>query len=237
MYKIIDSCYYFIGDIMENSLIEIINSIDTKDYKVFIERIKESLKSNNENNYYVGANNLNGAKISKTLSTRSEFLDKQEISMQSDLMDIRRQVVGNVDDAYIELMNKIKKSEFCDFEHLCYLVYETVTDYFGYNYNLEKRLQIFKTIDEVHNKIRGLSPWPTATAVLGGKKVKLHSSEKTELKGGAPGEITVSHGEMLVACKDGKLLKILELQPEGKKRMSAEAFLLGHKIQSGDSFK
>ena len=134
-------------------------------------------------------------------------------------------------------MNKIKKSEFCDFEHLCYLVYETVTDYFGYNYNLEKRLQIFKTIDEVHNKIRGLSPWPTATAVLGGKKVKLHSSEKTELKGGAPGEITVSHGEMLVACKDGKLLKILELQPEGKKRMSAEAFLLGHKIQSGDSFK
>lgn len=60
---------------------------------------------------------------------------------------------------------------------------------------------------------------------------------KTELKGGAPGEITVSHGEMLVACKDGKLLKILELQPEGKKRMSAEAFLLGHKIQSGDSFK
>lgn len=94
-----------------------------------------------------------------------------------------------------------------------------------------------KTIDEVHNKIRGLSPWPTATAVLGGKKVKLHSSEKTELKGGAPGEITVSHGEMLVACKDGKLLKILELQPEGKKRMSAEAFLLGHKIQSGDSFK
>ena len=51
MYKIIDSCYYFIGDIMENSLIEIINSIDTKDYKVFIERIKESLKSNNENNY------------------------------------------------------------------------------------------------------------------------------------------------------------------------------------------
>lgn len=151
MYKIIDSCYYFIGDIMENSLIEIINSIDTKDYKVFIERIKESLKSNNENNYYVGANNLNGAKISKTLSTRSEFLDKQEISMQSDLMDIRRQVVGNVDDAYIELMNRIKKSEFCDFEHLCYLVYEIVTDYFGYNYNLEKRLQIFKTIDEVQN--------------------------------------------------------------------------------------
>ena len=94
-----------------------------------------------------------------------------------------------------------------------------------------------KTIDEVHNKIRGLSPWPTATAVLGGKKVKLHSSEKTELKGGAPGEINVSHGEMLVACKDGKLLKILELQPDGKKRMSAEAFLLGHKIQSGDSFK
>ena len=101
-----------------------------------------------------------------------------------------------------------------------------------------RRLWYFtKTIDEVHNKIRGLSPWPTATAVLGGKKVKLHSSEKTELKGGAPGEITVSHGEMLVACKDGKLLKILELQPEGKKRMSAEAFLLGHKIQSGDSFK
>ena len=98
-------------------------------------------------------------------------------------------------------------------------------------------IDITKTIDEVHNKIRGLAPWPTATAVLGGKKVKLHSSEKTELKGGAPGEITVSHGKMLVACKDGKLLKILELQPEGKKRMSAEAFLLGHNIQSGDSFK
>ena len=53
---------------------------------------------------------------------------------------------------------------------------------------------------EVHNKIRGLSPWPSATAVLGGKKVKIHKSILVSDSGKAAGEIIESGKRLVVSC-------------------------------------
>lgn len=89
-----------------------------------------------------------------------------------------------------------------------------------------------KTAAEVHNQIRGLNPWPVATVRLDGKSIKIYSSKICE-SCGKPGTI-LSVKPFVVACAD-KSVEILELQPEGKKRMDASAFVLGHKLNKGDT--
>lgn len=86
-----------------------------------------------------------------------------------------------------------------------------------------------KTANEVHNKVRGLSPWPVATCTLGGQRVKVHST-RVRPQSGKPGEI-LSTTPLVIACAEGSI-EILELQPEGKKRMSAKAYAAGHDLRS-----
>ena len=85
---------------------------------------------------------------------------------------------------------------------------------------------------EVHNKIRGLNPWPIATAKLCGKNVKIFSSKLSGLSGASGTVLSVK--PLIIGCGE-KSVEILELQPEGKKRMSASAFAAGHKISLGDT--
>lgn len=90
---------------------------------------------------------------------------------------------------------------------------------------------------EVHNKIRGLCPWPSACAVLNGKKVKIHKSVLASEAGKAAGEVVESGKRLVVACGDGKCIEILTLQAEGKKAMSAADFMRGNPINIGDMFE
>ncbi|HCI59204.1 MAG TPA: methionyl-tRNA formyltransferase [Ruminococcus sp.] len=88
-----------------------------------------------------------------------------------------------------------------------------------------------KSALEVHNKVRGLNPWPVATTKICGKNVKVYSTRLCP-KSGTNGEV-ISTKPLVVGCGD-KSVEILELQPEGKKRMTADAFLAGHKLEIGD---
>ena len=88
-----------------------------------------------------------------------------------------------------------------------------------------------KTAQEVHNQVRGLYPWPVATAKIGGKNVKVHSTKISD-KSGKAGTI-ISVRPLIIACAE-KSIEIIELQPEGKKKMTAEAFTAGHKLEAGD---
>jgi methionyl-tRNA formyltransferase len=93
------------------------------------------------------------------------------------------------------------------------------------------RIDWNNTVEEVHNLVRGLSPFPGAFTTFNGKTLKIYRSEK---EAGAPGKNT---GEMdtdgktyfKFACTDGWLL-VKELQLEGKKRMPAEDFLRGFRM-------
>ena len=93
------------------------------------------------------------------------------------------------------------------------------------------------TADEVHNKIRGLSPWPSATAVLNGKKVKIHRSVRVSCKGASAGEIVETGKQLIVSCGDGECIEILNIQAEGKKAMSAVDFMRGNPLNIGDKFE
>lgn len=97
------------------------------------------------------------------------------------------------------------------------------------------RIDFTKTTSEVHNLVRGLSPFPGAFTTLDGKMLKIYRSTK-EL---SPGSMTNEPGELLTdgktylkfACADG-FLQVLELQLEGKKKMTTAEFLRGYRFSS-----
>jgi len=86
-----------------------------------------------------------------------------------------------------------------------------------------------RTQAEIHNHIRGMIPWPVATAELDGKTFKIFKV-KPDTAEGTPGEIlsTGANG-VLVACRGGSVL-IEELQAPGKKRMRAGDYLRGNPL-------
>jgi methionyl-tRNA formyltransferase len=88
-----------------------------------------------------------------------------------------------------------------------------------------------KSAFEVHNKVRGLNPWPVAVTEIAGKTVKVYSSRVSDMSGAA-GTI-LSLKPFVVACGD-KSVELIEIQPQGKKRMTSQAFLAGHKLNIGD---
>lgn len=89
-----------------------------------------------------------------------------------------------------------------------------------------------KTAQEVHNQIRGLYSWPIATAEIGGRRVKIHRSRLAHNSGKAGTILSVR--PLVIACGEGAV-EICELQPEGKKKMTAEAFAAGHQLSVGES--
>jgi len=100
------------------------------------------------------------------------------------------------------------------------------------------RINWGKSAEDIHNFIRGLSPYPAAWTMHGGTLLKVYRSEKTGDRGQepAPGLIKVDGERLLVAAKDG-MLSILEIQQEGKKRMAAAEFLRGYKFDSRDTLR
>ncbi len=89
-----------------------------------------------------------------------------------------------------------------------------------------------RTPREIVKHICGLDPWPVATMELEGRTLRVFKAAYTERHSEkAPGTI-VSAGKdgIEVVCGGGATLRVTEVQPEGKRRMSAAAYLLGHPI-------
>ncbi len=107
---------------------------------------------------------------------------------------------------------------------------------FGYASMIDKSMSNIdwsKSAFEVHNQIRGLQSWPCASTVINGKNVKVHKSVLSSEKGNEAGKIVNNKNVVTVSCGDGNCIDILELQPDGKKRMDAKSFLAGNKIETG----
>ena len=90
-----------------------------------------------------------------------------------------------------------------------------------------------KTAQQVHDHVRGLHPWPVATAELGGTKFKIHQTVLVEgTTNKAPGTpVELNKQGLRVACGDGRLLEIRSLQAEGGKRMAAPDYFRGHPLE------
>ena len=90
----------------------------------------------------------------------------------------------------------------------------------------------------VHNRARGLQPWPLASATLGGVRYVIRRTLVAEGTSGLPpGSIlTASGDDLIVVCGGGTLLRVLEIQPEGRRSMLTREFLAGRRIRAGERF-
>lgn len=104
---------------------------------------------------------------------------------------------------------------------------------------------------QIERLVRGLNSWPSAYTFYGGRMLKIWNSEPAgdeaffdEKPSGLSGEthnepgtvISVDKTKIYVQCGEG-VLALLEVQMEGKKRMSVQTFLLGTHIKSGEKFE
>jgi methionyl-tRNA formyltransferase len=88
----------------------------------------------------------------------------------------------------------------------------------------------------IERRVRGFQPWPNAHTTLQSRRLIIRQASVEELQQPAtqPGEIVEALGDrLLVACGAGTALRILELQPEDSRRMSARDFLNGSHIKVG----
>lgn len=90
---------------------------------------------------------------------------------------------------------------------------------------------------EIARQVRAFDPAPGATAVLRGMAIKLWCAAVADAGSrGAPGTVIEAGARgIVVACGEGAL-RVTEVQPAGRRRMDAAAFLAGHRVAPGDAF-
>lgn len=87
----------------------------------------------------------------------------------------------------------------------------------------------------IHNLVRGLQPWPLVAVTLAGMRCRLHRTQLiSDTSSAAPGTVAIAaNGVLGVACGGGHVLRILQIQPEGKRVMTAAEFLAGRRLEPG----
>ncbi|MBV8631903.1 MAG: methionyl-tRNA formyltransferase [Silvibacterium sp.] len=101
------------------------------------------------------------------------------------------------------------------------------------------RMDFTRPAMSIYNHWRGFQPWPGAWTLLAGKKLSVHRLmplEPSAFSGGPadPAGVRIEHDRLFVRCGDKTWLELVEVQMEGKKRMSAADFLRGHPLKTGD---
>jgi len=106
---------------------------------------------------------------------------------------------------------------------------------------LEKEHGLIRWSDDavtIDRAIRGFQPWPNAYTTFQSHRLTLWRAQPTSLATtGSPGEIISAHGDdLIVACGEGTVLRLVEVQPEARKRMTSRDFLNGLHVKVGDRF-
>jgi len=107
------------------------------------------------------------------------------------------------------------------------------------------RMDFSRTATDLFNRLRGFQPWPGAFTMFKGKALQVHRAQpRQHTVTLMPGEIAVEGTRLLVGCGDGydkgkdknteTALELIEIQLEGKRRMTAQEFINGYRPKSGD---
>jgi len=100
----------------------------------------------------------------------------------------------------------------------------------------EGRIDFNREAPEILNRLRGFQPWPGAFTSFRGKNLTLHRARLAAYGMGplVPGEMKAAGEDLFLGCGEGTALQIIELQPEGKRRMSAKDFIHGYRPKAGE---
>lgn len=86
----------------------------------------------------------------------------------------------------------------------------------------------------IYNRLRGFTPWPGAYTTFRGQQLSILAAKPAGPDSIPPGVLQVQKGHLLVGCGDGSMLELLEVQPAGRKPMSAQAFMNGYRIAENE---
>ncbi|HWF91538.1 MAG TPA: methionyl-tRNA formyltransferase [Terriglobales bacterium] len=95
------------------------------------------------------------------------------------------------------------------------------------------RIDFSNTASEIHNRMRGFQPWPGAFTRFRGKNLNVWAARVVEHKI-AQAELTASGDQLFAGCGQATALELLEVQPEGKRRMAVKDFIHGYRLQNGE---
>ena len=92
-----------------------------------------------------------------------------------------------------------------------------------------------RSAKEIHNQVRGLTPWPATSTDILGDTIKVFAVEEPGIETGkTPGTVIAANKAGIdVACGDGKVIRLTEIQAPGSRRMSAANYLAGHPVTVG----
>ena len=97
------------------------------------------------------------------------------------------------------------------------------------------RMDFSRPARELFNRMRGFRPWPGAFTTYKTKTLQVHRAEPVQPPSGlTPGTIAVDGAHLLAGCGQGTALDLIEIQIEGKRRMSAPEFINGYRPKAGD---
>jgi len=97
------------------------------------------------------------------------------------------------------------------------------------------RIDFQRPAIEIYNRLRGFQPWPGAHTLFRGRHLQVHralpAEQALQLEAG---QIFAESTRLLAGCENNTALELIELQPEGKRRMSARDFINGYHPQPGE---
>lgn len=91
-----------------------------------------------------------------------------------------------------------------------------------------------RSAKQIYDRWRGFQPWPGAYTTLRGKKLIVHRMSMSAEVVAMPGELLVEGEHLFVGCGEVSTIELLEVQMEGKRRVSAAEFLHGHQVNGGE---
>ncbi|MFH1202684.1 MAG: methionyl-tRNA formyltransferase [Candidatus Omnitrophota bacterium] len=196
---------------------------------------------------YRGASCINWAIINGdketgiTIIKMNEFMDKGEIILKDKIGIL-------ASDDYLSLKDKLSKLAASSFakvlhkiENRDFSLTEQNEEEASYAPKLKKQDGLIdwqKSSLEIHNRIRGLLPWPGSFTYYKDELLKIYKSEvqnPTEVPKKLPGYISEVNKEGISVITGGGILTIKVLQLESSKVLDAGSFIAGHKISPGDT--
>ena len=99
------------------------------------------------------------------------------------------------------------------------------------------RIDFTRSAQEIYNRFRGFQPWPGAFTSFRGKNLNVISMRPASesISHIAPAELLVKENRLFARCASDTVLELLEVQPEGKKKITAPEFVRGYRPQAGET--
>ena len=96
------------------------------------------------------------------------------------------------------------------------------------------KIDFSKTAEQIHNLVRGFTPWPAAYTFLNGKRLKVYKTEVASIgTNEQPGTVVFCDKKIIVSCGEYSAIELIDVQLEGKSRMTADVLLNGNPIEKG----